>query len=1096
MWLLGSVCLGPNAIVHDGVGNLSAAEAGGEAPRSNVSPTSGVLQAQSGLAVFPQAGHSNIIPAAAFSPDGKWIVSGSWDDTLKLWDATSGREVRTFSGHTADVVCVAFSPNGQRVLSGSKDCTPRLWDVSTGRATRALEGHTKGVRSVAVSPDGRSALSGGGDKTVRLWDLSSGASVKTLRGHSSVVCSVAFSPDGRCAVSGSGDGTARVWNLANGSVIHTLSSHKGAVQSATFTPDGEQILTADYYGRMRLWHATTGRLARTFGRLHPLGVGSLALSPDGRRVIITGTLSRAILLYDVSSGNLVRSWDEQGSYVSSVAFAPDGRRALAATFGKSYSLRLWDINTARVIRTFGVWGSDISSMATSPDGGHILVGSYDGTAKLWDISRGRRALTLGERSRREPSRRVVSVAVSPDGTRALTGGADRTMKLWNLLSGQSEHTFAGHTNSVTFAAFNRGGSIALAGTDNMSNMSLSFWEVASGKRIRTLERVPWGSMSSDGHRMLGPFGTGMKLCDTRLGTSIRFFPGYPHGVMALALSADAKLALSAGYDGVLKQCVLKLWDVPSGSEIRTLTGHRGSVRSVVFSSDSKKALSGSQDMTVVLWDISSGQKLDTMVGHMAEVNHVAFMPGRQRAASADRGGTIHLWNLGNGDELCRFIGFRDGEWIALTPEGFFNASPSGAKHLNVRLGNEVYAMDQFYDALYRPDLVREKLKGDPEGLVAAAAERLGLSRLLAGGAPPRVAIVSPEPGASDRRDVEVSAEIRDEGGGIGRTVWTLNGVTVGAQQRDDRGLGGTVGEPGPSTWKLSKLLTLSPGKNVIQVAAFNQRNEILSDPATIELGLSDSISTPPSLYVLTVAVDKYRDRALWLRYCKSDAKALASAIKANAASVFRNTVITEMFDEKATLAGVGAAFRKLSGETQSHDVFVMYLAGHGVTHDGRYYYLPYDFRFRSRESVLEQGITQDHLMGWLSTIKAQKSVVLLDTCNSGSFTKTQVAMRSIAEKTAIDRLVRATGRATIVAAKDKQPALEGYKGHGIFTYVLLQAFAEADQKHGNRDKVTSVREIAAYVDDQVPKITFKAFGYEQIPQVNMHGRDFPLSVVP
>jgi uncharacterized caspase-like protein len=112
-----------------------------------------------------------------------------------------------------------------------------------------------------------------------------------------------------------------------------------------------------------------------------------------------------------------------------------------------------------------------------------------------------------------------------------------------------------------------------------------------------------------------------------------------------------------------------------------------------------------------------------------------------------------------------------------------------------------------------------------------------------------------------------------------------------------------------------------------------------------------------------------------------------------------------------------------------------------------------------------------------------------------SFAQSLVSLRGMVEKTAINKLTRATGRATIVAATDTQPALEGYQGHGVFTYVLLQALQRADTSHGNRDGVTGIFELAAYVDDQVPAITQQAFKFEQFPQVHMVGSDFPIGTV-
>jgi len=145
--------------------------------------------------------------------------------------------------------------------------------------------------------------------------------------------------------------------------------------------------------------------------------------------------------------------------------------------------------------------------------------------------------------------------------------------------------------------------------------------------------------------------------------------------------------------------------------------------------------------------------------------------------------------------------------------------------------------------------------------------------------------------------------------------------------------------------------------------------------------------------------------------------------------------------------------------------------------------------------VRHSAITQDHLQRWLATVPARKSVILIDTCESGSFSQSLAVMRGMVEKTAIDRLSRATGRATIVAATDTQLAIEGYEGHGVFTYAVMQALRYADTVSGNRDGMTGLFELAAYVHARVPEITMQAFAYEQIPQVHMQGSDFPIGVV-
>ncbi len=240
-------------------------------------------------------GHTNGVNSVAFSPDGRFVLSGSWDEMLRLWEVESGQEVRQFTGHSGDVRSVAFSPDGRYVLSGSSDKTLRLWEVATGQEVRRFTRHTGWVTSVAFSPDGRYVLSGSDDQALRLWDVATGQEVRRFTGHTGWVNSVAFSPDGRYVLSGSYDQTLRLWEVATGQEVRRFTGHTDWVKSVAFSPDGRFVLSGSEDQALRLWEVATGQEVHRFTG-HTGGVWSVAFSPDGRYVL-SGSYDQTLRLW-------------------------------------------------------------------------------------------------------------------------------------------------------------------------------------------------------------------------------------------------------------------------------------------------------------------------------------------------------------------------------------------------------------------------------------------------------------------------------------------------------------------------------------------------------------------------------------------------------------------------------------------------------------------------------------------------------------------------------------------------------------------------------------------------------------------------------
>jgi WD40 repeat protein/serine/threonine protein kinase len=286
------------------------------------------------LGVFQQQtlkGHSASVSSIALTPDRRIALTGSQDQTARLWELASGRCLRTLESHGGPVAAVALTPDGRLALTGGWDGTARLWELASGRCVRILMPHRDySVTSVALTADGRLALTGGrSDETARLWELASGRCLRTLKGYNSVEV-VALTPDGGLAVTGGGAwGHARVWRLASGDPVRALEGPWASVAAVALTPDGRLALTGIGDGTAQLWELASGRCLRTLE-----GGGSVALSADGRLALTAGG---GWHLWELDSGDCLCTKQGHGP----VALTPDGRLAVTGSHGNM--VQLWGL---------------------------------------------------------------------------------------------------------------------------------------------------------------------------------------------------------------------------------------------------------------------------------------------------------------------------------------------------------------------------------------------------------------------------------------------------------------------------------------------------------------------------------------------------------------------------------------------------------------------------------------------------------------------------------------------------------------------------------------------------------------------------------
>ncbi|MCO6492546.1 MAG: hypothetical protein J5I98_29280 [Phaeodactylibacter sp.] len=583
-------------------------------------------------AVFSNDAQEYDITALDFSPDNQWVVSGTLEGDVRIWNRENGAEIGwySFDNETGSntVNSVRFHPDGHSIFVARNNGSI-LQIRPDGSVIQEFTAHQEPVRELDISPDGTLLATAGADSTAALWDTT-GQLLAKLRGHSAGVLAIDISNDGRFVLSGSADGEARIWDT-DGHLLRAFRPGDTKINTAVFSPDGQRLLfgCSDFTARL--------------------------FAIDGTSIATIGGHTEEVV---------------------KVKFSPDGRYLITAS--ADHTARIWSAGGEEILRLAG-HPEALSALAISPDGNWIATGSKDWTAKVWSVP-----FNIGNKFSRH-TEWVLKVAVGPDGKAILSGSKDNTAKLWDL-NGQLLHDFAGHQGAVTNVAIAPGDNLFMTASEDGS---VRIWD-KNGQQRLTLEEfqspVSAAALSPDGRRIAVSVNEEIRLFDIE-GNFMKKWETGP--LNDLDFSPDGRALLGAGkmenallwpLDGGVadtifteglppysaaftpdgqqvitvsdQELAVRIWN-RDGTSGRACYGHVAAVYHVVCARKGGLFATSSWDKTTRIWDMN-GEPVQILY-HPDGVYGADFLDGGRKIATACRDGLIRLWDVPSG-KLLRTIG--------------------------------------------------------------------------------------------------------------------------------------------------------------------------------------------------------------------------------------------------------------------------------------------------------------------------------------------------------------------------------------------------------------------------------------------------------
>jgi RNA polymerase sigma factor (sigma-70 family) len=600
--------------------------------------------------------HGEYVHCAVFTRDGKTLITGGADSTIRLWEVPTGRPLRRLEGHRGWVGRLALSPDGKTLASGGSwwDNSLRVWDLASGKELRCLDrGDFPVGQPLAFAPDGKT-LYAARAREIEVWEVGSGLKLRSFRPlpeRTRDFTEVALSPDGKTlAVTNSGsDPAKRFGGGVSGGTLRLLDSRTGkelrkrilkdwAPGLVAFSPDG-RALAMQGAGAIEIWSPD---LEKELLRIPTpeTDYNRFAFSPDSRLLAVAAFNGASapfrIRVWDLRSGKEYRQLPGHDHQVNALAFTPDGKMLASGSSGGS--VRLWDLASGAELAQPAAHHGWVWGVAVSADGRLVATANSDRTVRVWEARTGKPLREL-----RGHQREVWAVRFAPAGHVLATGSWDGTVRLWDADTGKELHRLAGHAGEVRSVAFSPDGSLLASGVRG-TDTSIHLRDVGTGREVGRLpldQATPVTALafSPDG-RHLASGGVDIRLWDVARKRPLPWFrPPVEGPVEGLAFSADGRSLLSRGKH-------VQLWETVTGRERARLTppaDHRFCTaalapdgRRIVTSLNAGSRVVTTRTQVLEFWDLSTGKCLGRRSGHVGLIGCAAWSPdGRFLVTGSD-----------------------------------------------------------------------------------------------------------------------------------------------------------------------------------------------------------------------------------------------------------------------------------------------------------------------------------------------------------------------------------------------------------------------------------------------------------------------------